>query len=433
MTKKKSIIWLIVIALLILFVGVFTVISSFPVGVYDYKSPLSQIKLGLDLKGGVYVTFEAKTTDSDGNPIENFDDALAGTAMSIQKRLAAKGYTEAVVSVVNQTNLRVEVPDVDDSSDVFSILAKPAKLVVRVKDSETGTIALSPENITSAAAYYDTDTSSYGVSLTLNSEGQKQISEATKSLNYGTDRIYFLLDGEIISQPKVSGHISGKYSSITGLEDATTASDLAIKINSGAYPIEFVDKALEVRTISPKLGEDAISSMLIAGGITLVLIFVFMILLYGVMGVAASIALVCYTILMILALAILPFAQLTLPGIAGIILGIGMAVDANIIIFERIKDEYRNSHENKTISTCIHNGFSKALSAILDSNITTIIGAIVLWIFSTGTVQGFAITLLFSIIISMISSLLLTRTFLKLLYPLSPTNAKAYRLSREVQ
>ena len=204
------------------------------------------------------------------------------------------------------------------------------------------------------------------------------------------------------------------------------AEALAIQISSGAYEISFKDQ-IERRVVSATLGEEAIQTVLIAGIISIVLIIVFLVLLYGMFGVAAALALFGYTVLMILALAILPFVQLTLPGIAGIILGIGMAVDANIIIFERVKDEYKNG---KSFMSSYQDGFKRSLSAIIDSNITTLIGGITLWALATGSVQGFAVTLVFSVVISLFSALFLTRMFANLLMPITGEEPALYKLNR---
>jgi len=251
---------------------------------------------------------------------------------------------------------------------------------------------------------------------------------ATSSTNmsHNVDKVYFLLDGEVISSPVVKGQISSEYSTISGEMTREQAEALAIQISSGAYEITFVDQ-IERKVVSATLGEEAIQTVLIAGVVSIVLIVVFMILFYGFFGLAASLALIGYIVLMILALAFLPFVQLTLPGIAGIILGIGMAVDANIIMFERIKDEYKNG---KSFSSAYNDGFRRSLSAILDSNITTLIGGIALWALATGSVQGFAITLVFSVVISLFSSLVMTRLFANLLMPITGEEADLYKLKR---
>lgn len=428
MSKKKSIICLSILVFVMLFVAVFAVMPSFKIGVYDYQSPLSQIKLGLDLKGGVYVTFEVDPESLEG--IENEDEAITRTATIMQNRLAAKGYTEAVVTAVNSTagakNIRVEIPDVDNPDEVFDILAKPAKLEIRIK-AKDGTLVTDSKNIISASAVPDTSNAgNYLVQLRLNKQGQSDMAKATSGLNYGTDKVYFLLDGEVISEPTVSGQITGEYSQISGEMDFDQAEALAIQISSGAYEISFKDQ-IERRVISPTLGEEAIQTVLIAGVVSLVLIVFFMVLIYGMYGVAASLALLGYSILMILALAFLPFVQLTLPGIAGIILGIGMAVDSNIIMFERIKDEYR---AGKSFRSAYQDGFKRSLSAIIDSNITTLIGGITLWVLATGSVQGFAITLVFSVVISLFSALVMTRLFANLLMPITKEEPRLYKLKR---
>ena len=249
---------------------------------------------------------------------------------------------------------------------------------------------------------------------------------SASKITHGSDQIFFILDGEIISQPTVQGQISGEYSTISGKMTREQAEALAIQISSGAYEISFKDQ-IERRVVSATLGEEAIQTVLIAGVISIALIIIFLVALYGIFGVAACLALLGYTILMILALAILPFVQLTLPGIAGIILGIGMAVDANIIMFERVKDEYRNG---KSFMSAYQDGFKRSLSAIIDSNITTLIGGITLWALATGSVQGFAVTLVFSVVISLFSALLLTRMFANLLMPITGEEPRLYKLGR---
>lgn len=428
MSKKRAIIWSSVFLVILLFFGVFTFTPLSNVGkngVYDYVPPINLIRLGLDLKGGMSVTYEIDTELLDNGTISasTFADNISETAKSLQRRLSAKGFTEAVVTSVSGGStgyaIKVEIPDVSDTAEVFDILSKPAVLKIYMADSagtapDYNKVAFDASNIESASAYYDTSTSGWAVSLTLNTAGQKQVSDATINAATTSTKIYFMLDGQTISNPTVSTHINGKYSSITGLgDDAAYAQTLALQINSGAYAVSFSNIG-ESRTIGARLGEDAIRTTLISGVIILALICLFMIVIYGFFGIAASFALLFYTIMIILALAFIPFAQLTLPGIAGIIIGIGMAVDANIIIFERIKDEYKLG---RSFDVSITNGFKASLSAILDSNITTLIGGIVLYIVATGPIQGFAITLIFSIVLSLFSSLVLTRLFIKFITP----------------
>ena len=430
MSKRKSIICLSILVFVMLFVAIFSVVPSFKVGLYDYQSPLSQIKLGLDLKGGVYVTFEVE--EESLKDVDDVDEAITNTAKIMQDRLAAKGYTEAVVTAVNSTdgvkNIRVEIPDVSNPDEAFEILSKPASLEIRMK-SETGDLVTDSTNIISAVAIIDQSNAEYyAVQLQLNKKGQSDMAYATSASNitHGSDKVYFILDGEVISEPTVENQITGEYSTISGQMTREQAEALAIQISSGAYEISFKDQ-IERRVVSATLGEEAIQTVLIAGIISIVLVIVFLILLYGAYGVAASLALFGYTILMILALAILPFVQLTLPGIAGIILGIGMAVDANIIMFERIKDEYKNG---KSFMSAYQDGFKRSLSAIIDSNITTLIGGITLWALATGSVQGFAVTLVFSVVISLFSSLLMTRMFANLLMPITGEEPALYKLKR---
>lgn len=431
MSKKKSIICLSVLVIVMLFVGVFSVMPTFQSGLYDYQSPLSQIKLGLDLKGGVSVTFEVDEESlADFSNDAEINNALASTARVMQDRLTAQGFTEAVVTTANSDSgvysIRVEIPDVDNPDEVFDILAKPAKLEIRLL-SEDGDLVTQSSNIISAHAVVDQEnTGYYAVQLQFNSQGRSDMSQATSGLNYGTDSIYFILDGEVISQATVTEQVNSEYSLISGQMSYEQAEALAVQISSGAYEISFTEQ-IEQRIISPTLGEQAIQTVLIAAVVTLVVIIVFMICVYGMYGVAASLALLGYTILMILALAYLPFVQLTLPGIAGIIIGIGMAVDANIIMFERIKDEFRGG---KSFRSAYEDGFKRSLSAIIDSNITTLIGGATLWVLASSSIKGFAVTLVFSVVISLFSALVLTRLFANLLMPIFGEEPSLYRLKR---
>ena len=205
------------------------------------------------------------------------------------------------------------------------------------------------------------------------------------------------------------------------------ASSIAAVIKAGRLPFEF--EVGSSNRISATLGENALSASLIAGGIGLLLVFAIMIGKYRGLGVAASLALVIYTVILIVLLALVPWVQLTLPGIAGVILSIGMAVDANVIIFERIREEYASG---KTVSTSIKAGFKRAFITILDSNVTTILAAIVLWILCPGSIKGFAITLLIGVVLSMITAIAVTRYLVKLLYNISEGKPSFFALKREV-
>ena len=268
----------------------------------------------------------------------------------------------------------------------------------------------------------------WGVSIEFNAEGTKIFRELSEELYESKKPIYIYLgdDEEPFSSPTFSSVIADGKTFISGsMSTEQAAKEYALKIKSGTFDTELT--LLSSSTVSATLGADALKYSVIAGFVGLILIFAFMIYVYRDFGIIASFSLVFYLILMVFFLQAIPFVQLTLPGIAGIILSLGMAVDANVIIFERIKDEYR---QGKRIQNCVQAGFKKALLAIVDSNVTTLIASVVLYILGTGAVKGFAVTLFLGIALSMLTSLLLTRLFVKWYLNINSTNPKRLNLKR---
>lgn len=425
MKKKSSIIKLTLIGVA-LAIGIVLSVFSFklPFGFYNYKSFASSIKLGLDLKGGIYAVYD---TNSDG--VDNFQSKLEGTQSRLQDLLVDKGYSEAVVTIEDNTRLRVEVPDVDDPKSIFTLIGKPAQLLFYLGDDNSSEPFMSGKNVVSAEGYYDSQQAKPVVSLVLDDEGRKVFGKVTTD-NVGKNiTIYSVTEGEdpsIVSQAKINEGITTGRAQITmSGSDATAAKELATQIMSGTFDVELTLLSSDV--ISPTLGEQALKLGIIAGAIGLFLVVAFLIWRYRLFGVVAAIALAIYTVLMLFFLAVFPWVQLTLPGIAGIILSLGMAVDGNVIIYERIRDEYA---AGKSILASLNAGFKKAMVAIFDSNITTVIAAIVLIIFGTGTISGFGVTLLIGILLSMFTSLLVTRGLCKYFTAINSTNAKAYGLKR---
>lgn len=425
MKKKSSIIKLTLIGVA-LAIGIVLSVFSFklPFGFYNYKSFASSIKLGLDLKGGIYAVYD---TNSDG--VDNFQSKLEGTQSRLQDLLVDKGYSEAVVTIEDNTRLRVEVPDVDDPKAIFTLIGKPAQLLFYLGDDNSSEPFMSGKNVVSAEGYYDSQQAKPVVSLVLDDEGRKAFGKVTTD-NVGKNiTIYSVTEGEdpsIVSQAKINEGITTGRAQITmSGSDATAAKELATQIMSGTFDVELTLLSSDV--ISPTLGEQALKLGIIAGAIGLFLVVAFLIWRYRLFGVVAAIALAIYTVLMLFFLAVFPWVQLTLPGIAGIILSLGMAVDGNVIIYERIRDEYA---AGKSILASLNAGFKKAMVAIFDSNITTVIAAIVLIIFGTGTISGFGVTLLIGILLSMFTSLLVTRGLCKYFTAINSTNAKAYGLKR---
>ncbi len=356
------------------------------------------IHLGLDLQGGVNIVYEPKL---DRAPTE---DEMAAAKLMIQKRLDAKGYTEAEVSIEGTNRIRVEIPGVDDPQKAIDEIG--AAGILRFVDQKGNEILNGSKIAKASAQYYaENGTNKYGVSVEMNEEGKEIFKEFTA--NHKGEMMLIMLDDTVLSYPTINDTITDGKGMISGNFTAEEAKDLADGINAGSLP--FALDAVTSTGIGAKLGLDALQTSLMAGAIGFVLIMIFMIGMYRLCGVAADIALILYVALVILVLSMMN-ATLTLPGIAGLLLSVGMAVDANVIIFVRIKEEI---DAGKTVRSAVDAGFSKAFSAILDGNITTLIASAVLYIFGTGLIKSFATTLGIGIIISMFTALIITRFILK--------------------
>ncbi len=428
MSKKKAITILLVIILIAVLMCVLA-FTSFSFGTYNYNAPFSNIPLGIELSGGVYVVFEASIPEVDGEQMYDASDLdyhIQSTMQILEERLYAAGYTEASVSTSAGNKIRVEVADVGTgevaSQDVFDIIGTPAVLEFIDPD---GNVVVSGQagDIKSAYAGYDSSTQEYLVSLEFTTSGSTKFAEATA--NWIGDVIYIYLDDELISAPTVQSAITGGTAQITGGFTYDDANALAIQIQGGALTVDLT--TVEQATVSATLGADAIESSIIAGALGLLIIFLFIFFVYGGFGIVTNISLFIYTIILVFVLGSMQLTQLSLAGIAGMILSIGMAVDANVIIFERIKDEYSMG---KNIPDSVTNGFKRSTSAILDANITTIIASVVLIVLGTSTIKAFAVTLLTGIIISLFTSLVITRILANLFVSINNTNNKFYKLSR---
>ncbi|MBQ7373539.1 MAG: protein translocase subunit SecD [Clostridia bacterium] len=399
MSKRKSIVILTVLAILIAFMG-FACFASGPVpgSIKDYKGIFGVIGKGIDLNGGYYAVLEPKD-EIDGD----VDAALNAAIETLRSRLDENGYTEATITVENFTNLRVEIPEVDNADEVMELIGDQGELTFRSHDN---TRLVYGKDVADAQAGYDADGNAV-VYLEFTAEGQKAFAAATELVSGYSDGENYLaiyLGERLISSPTVSQKIDSRQAEITGIESIDEAKTIASVIKSGALDIEFTVGATQ--KMSATLGEGVLNNAIIAAGIGLLVIFAIMIVFYGGMGIAASIALMIYVVLYVCVLAIFPWVQLTFPGIAGIVLSIGMAVDANVIIFDRIKEEYANG---KTSKASIAAGFKRALITVLDSNVTTVLAAIVLWILCSGSIKGFAITLFLGVLVSMFTAVLVTK------------------------
>lgn len=419
MTRKKSIVVLVLLAIFIVLMTVFAVIE-FPIGVYDYTGYAKTISLGLDLSGGVsavYIVDEEQTDD--------LQTRIDGTVTGLQTLLVSKGYTESVVSYSNG-KIRVEVPDVDDPEQIFELIGRPQSIEFRDGEgSDANVLIVGRDHIENAYVTYD-ESGNYAVGLKFNSAGTKAFADATADLVGKT--IYVYANNELYTQVNVQSAITNGQCIISrsGGYQYQDAYDFVTQIQSGTFAVNLVKD--EIRLISPTLGEGAITSSLIAAAVGTAIVFIFMAIVYRMMGVMADIALVIYILLLLWFCAVLPWVQLTLPGIAGIVLSIGMAVDGNVVIFERIKDEYK--HTSKPIGTAVKTGFKRSLGAIIDGNVTTLIGAVVLWLVGSASIVGFAVTLFIGIILSMFTSLLITRLLMAIMLSFNSSNPKLYALKR---
>lgn len=405
--KQKSAIVLVVFLILTLICGYMTAAG---VGSQS-KGKASHIKLGLDLSGGVSITYEV----NEKNPSQtDMDD----TAYKLQKRVESYS-TEASVYQEGSNRINVEIPGVTDANKILEELGKPGSLNFTTEDGKT---VITGSDIVSAEANNNTNATNikdrYTVTLNLNASGAKKFATATKA-NIGK-RIAIVYDNNVISAPQVQSEIKDGTASINGMSSFEEANQLASTIRIGALPLEL--KEVHSTVVGAQLGKEAISSSLKAGVIGFAIVCIFMIVVYLLPGIVASVALVAYLILMLLALNGLN-VTLTLPGIAGIILSIGMAVDANVIIFTRIREEIA---VGKSVRSAIRSGFDKALSAILDGNITTLIAAAVLYIKGSGTIKGFATTLAIGIILSMFTALVITKLLLNAFYNLGLNSEKLF-------
>ena len=373
------------------------------------------IPLGLDLSGGVSITYQVV----DENPSA---EDMSDTIYKLQKRVDSYS-TEASVYQVGDDRITVEIPGVQDANQILEDLGNPGSLEFQMPD---GTVFMTGDMVADAQAATQTDTygnKEYVVALKLTDEGAKIFGEVT-SENIGKN-LPIVYDGETISYPRVQTAITGGEAQITGMADFEEAETLATQIRIGSLSLQLSE--LESSVVGAQLGSQAISTSLKAGAIGLAIVMVFMIIMYAVPGIAASLALAIYTTLVIATLYLFEIT-LTLPGIAGIILGIGMAVDANVIVFARVREEIATG---KSVQTSMKIGFQKAMSAILDGNITTLIASVVLMALGSGTVKGFAYTLMIGIILSLFTAMVVTRYILYSLYALGLKSEKLYGRAKE--
>lgn len=424
--KKKGLLHLFII---IAIIGLCSYITL--VGITSaHKGSAKNIKLGLDLAGGVSITYEA-TKD---NPTAT---EMKDTIQMMQQRAEVYS-TESSVVQVGDNRIEIDIPGVADADEVLKSLGKEGSLDFVAEDDMkldkkgnpqyTKTVCTG-KHIKKAEAGTQqnevTKNKEYVVELSFNAKGTKLFADATKAAYPTKKKIYIVYDGKVLSDPNVQAEITDGKAVISGSFDTyDKAEELASMIRIGALPVEL--KEIQSQVVGAQLGQDAIQTSLLAGAIGFALVVIFMLVFYRLPGLAASIALVFYLVLMLVALNGLNIT-LTLPGVAGIILNIGMAVDANVIIFTRIKEELA---KGKSVQTSIKLGFEKALSAIVDGNVTTLIAAFVLYIKGSGTIRGFATTLAMGIILSMFTALYITKYILQAMYSLGVDDVKYFGVEK---
>ena len=359
--------------------------------------PLSQrINQGLDLKGGVYVVYEAQSNATG----DEMTKIINQTIEVFRKRIDGMGLTEPVIVRDGDKRIRIELPGATNVSEAIQTIGKTAQLRLL---NEKGQEVLNGSHVKESKVGTNQQ-GSYVVTLQFNDEGAKLFSEATKEAAPTKGRIVIMLDEQIISAPSVNEQITG---GISGNFTATTASELSNLIQAGALPVNFTE--VESSTKSAQLGDEALIKSVKGAAIGIALVMLFMLFYYKLPGLIADIALGFYMLIFMFFYTSLG-ATLTLPGIAALILSVGMAVDANVIIFERIKEELK---DGKSIKASLKNGFGKAFSTIMDSQITTFIAGVVLYALGTGPIKGFAVTLILGIIVSLFTAIVITKFLLQ--------------------
>ncbi|HHW92133.1 MAG TPA: protein translocase subunit SecD [Firmicutes bacterium] len=389
----------------------FLVIIVALVAAYFLAEPIqNSIKLGLDLKGGTHLVLEL--VDTPEAPVD--EQAALGVMNILWQRVDGFGLTEPIIQRQGERRIIVELPGHDDPEEAIRVLSMTAHLEFW---DEEGNVILTGRDLKDANFVYDQENKPT-VALEFSAEGAKKFAAATEE-NLGRP-IIIVLDESILSAPIVQEVISDGKAQITGITSAQEAQRIAVGLRSGALPVKV--QVEESRSIGPTLGEDSIKKSITAFIYGIIAVLLFMVIVYRVSGLVADIALGIYVLLFACSLALFN-ATLTLPGIAGLILSLGMAVDANVIIYERVKEELRNG---KTIKAAVDSGFQRAFRTIIDANVTTLIAAGVLYYLGTGPIQGFAVTLSIGIICSMITAIIITRLLLSFLIESKIFKSSAY-------
>ena len=413
--KGSSRVLFAVILILVIFLSILT-INGFTANKIKIDSLSSKVDLGLDLSGGVYVVLEAATEERGQELSKKMQQAKA----IIEQRVNGLGVSEQNVTIENNDRIRIELAGMEKPNEAIELIGKTAQL--QFMDIE-GNIIVTGENVKKSEVAYD-DKNRVSVALEFDKVGTEKFYQATKSLmereNSYERIISIVLDDAVISAPVVSDVIVDGQSIITGDFTIERAGNLANLIRAGALPVAMNE--IELSSVGPTLGLEALHKSINAAIIGIILVFLFMIIYYRLPGIAASLALTSY-IIIFLAVFVYIDAKLTLPGIAGLILSIGMAVDSNIVIFERIKEEIAMG---KSLRSSLDSGYKRAMTTIIDANVTTVIAGIVLYNFGTGPIRGFAVTLLIGIATSLFTAVFITKLLLKIIINMKLTKNTFY-------
>ncbi len=409
-SRKSSIFMFLFIILLVVFFSIWGFLG-FEISGYKFRNLNESIKKGLDLQGGVSVLQEIV----DENVTK---ETLQRTRELLSLRVNKFGLSEPVVTVEGDRRIRVDLAGAFDSDDIVKTLTSTGQL--NFKDS-AGNVLLTGSDVKEASAVLTNEGKAI-IQLKFNAEGTKKFAEATKN-NLGKT-IEITMDDQVLTNPVVNAQISEGEAIIEGTRTFEEANRIAGIIQSGALPVTL--KTISISKVGPTLGAEAIPNTIKAGIIGFILIFIIMFFRYKFPGVIATLSLLIYMLMFLYVFSAIQ-AVLTLPGIAGILLTLGMAIDANILIFERIREELI---KGKSVKVSIKIGFDKAMNSILDSNITTIIAGLVLYFVGTGGVKGFATTLLIGIVLSMFSSIVITKFIIKLAYNMGLRSKKSYGLTK---
>ncbi|MCW2278061.1 protein translocase subunit SecD [Heliophilum fasciatum] len=364
-------------------------------------NPISKsIKLGLDLQGGLHVVLQAVETP--GGPEVTREQILQVQSV-MEQRVNGLGVTEPIIQPQGNNRLVIELPGVQNPEEAINLIGRTALLTFRTAD---GTVVVEGKDLKKAKEALSPRNNQPEVLLEMTAEGTKKFADATQA-NVGK-QIGIFLDNDLLQNPRVNEPILTGQASITGYSNLEEARNIAMLLNSGALPVKM--EIVEKRTVGPTLGADSLEKSKIAGMIGIGLIFAFMVAYYRLPGVVAVISLVLYSVIVLGALTLLK-ATLTLPGIAGFLLSIGMAVDANVIIYERLKEELRRG---KTLRVAIEDGFNRAMHPVVDSNVTSLIAVAVLFFLGHGTIKGFAVTLGIGVLASLFTAITFTHYLLRL-------------------